>query len=768
MDHLFCYSMVKYIIRWAKPILIIGSLVLLVSIFLASQLGFSYEIERFFPEDDDDASFMTYFRDKVERDDLFLLVGIDHEASIYDSSFLANVADFTTACKQLPVIESAHAITSFKEPIKTPFGLSFRSLLHIDDPARYAEDSITISNDSRIYKNLVASDHKALNVILRTAPALTQDQADSLNNELEKLIATYGFTKAHLAGVANTQSIFVAKIKKELLLYISLSILITAVILYWLHRSFWGVVIPLTAVLAALLLFMAYLQITAQLLDIMSSMFPMLMMIFGMSDLIHLQSKYIDEMEKGKTQHDAMIFALKEIGLALLLTSITTAVGFAVLLTSAIPAIRDFGVNAAVGVMLAYVMVITFAAAMLSLFPAHQLQQLKSQRKNWDRLANCLHHIALYQKNKVWGVTAVVVLLCVYGMSKISTNTYLLGDLPENSKVRTDFIFFEERFSGVRSLELAVLPAPGKSLFDLEVLREIDKVATYLAEKHQLGGIQSPAVLFKSLNKSWTGGLQSAYTLPEDTSLYERFGNLLMKDGRMTQFAVFDKTAEIGRITGRIKDSGSDSLSLVMAEARSWITQNIPENIASFRFTGSGLMVDKNNLYLRNNLIQSLLFAFIAVGFIFALLFRDWRMLFVSIAPNLIPMLIAAAALGFTGIELKAVTSVIFTVSFGIAVDDTIHFLTRYKLERSRGSSVDDAIRETFMVSGKAIILTTIILVFGFVSLIFSDFTGTYYVGILVCITLVSALLADLFLIPQLLYWINPGSRQPGLDKQAR
>lgn len=759
--------MVNYIIRQAKPILIIGSLLVLISVFLASRLGFSYEIERFFPEDDDDASFMTFFRDKVERDDLFLLVGIDNQASIYDSSFLAKVAAFTQACRSLPAVESANAITSFKEPIKTPFGLGFRTLLHIDEPTRYTDDSLTITADTRIYKNLVSTDHQALNVILRTAPALSQEQADSLNNELDALIASYNFPKSHIAGVANTQSIFVAKIKKELLLYISLSICITALILFWLHRSLWGVVIPLIAVLAALMLFMAFLQLTGQLLDIMSSMFPMLMMIFGMSDLIHLQSKYIDEMEKGKSQVDAMRFALKEIGLALLLTSITTAVGFAVLLTSAIPAIRDFGVNAAVGVMIAYGMVITFAAALLSLFPASKLQKLKSQRKNWDKLAHKLHFIALFKSKWVWSVTLVVVLVSAYGMSRISTNTYLLGDLPENSKVREDFIFFEERFSGVRTLELAILPAPGRDLFDPEVLAEIEKVDEYLAVTHNLGGLQSPAVLFKSLNKSWTGGLSSDYQLPADSSLYPTFSRLLQKDKRLSQFAVFDQKAEIGRITGRVRDSGSDSLSLVMANARKWMAAHTNPELASFRFTGSGLMVDKNNLYLRNNLIQSLLFAFIAVGIIFALLFRDWRMLIVSIAPNLIPMLVAAAALGYSGIELKAVTSVIFTVSFGIAVDDTIHFLTRYKLERSRGSSVDNAIRETFVVSGKAIIITTIVLVFGFISLVFSDFTGTYYVGILVCITLVSALLADLFLIPQLLYWINPGSRLNGAYKQA-
>jgi len=192
--------------------------------------------------------------------------------------------------------------------------------------------------------------------------------------------------------------------------------------------------------------------------------------------------------------------------------------------------------------------------------------------------------------------------------------------------------------------------------------------------------------------------------------------------------------------------------------------ENIDPKIASFKMTGSVLLVDKNHEYLRKNLFQGLLLAFFLVGIIFSVLFKDWRMVLVSIVPNVVPMVVAGAALGFTGIELKAVTAVIFTVSFGIAVDDTIHFLTRYKLERTKGRSVDAALRQTFLVSVKAITITTIILIFGFISLIFSSFTSTYYVGVLVCVTLISALIADVYIIPQLLYWINPGSR-PKVDK---
>lgn len=757
--------MVHYLIRFAKPVLAFGLLAVVASVFLISGLGFSYDIERFFPENDDDAAFMASFSDQIERDDLFLLVAIDNEKSIYDSAFLHKLDAFTQACSDLPGIAAVSSLTNFKDPIKTPFGLSFKKVLHPNQPDRYTADSIDIRQDSRLYNNLIAADEKAVNVVLRTFPALSQSTADSLDLAINKLIAQFGFEKTHIAGVANTQSVFVAKIKKEMLFYISLSILITSLILFWLYRSMLGVFIPMVTVLGALMLFLAYMRLSGQLLDIMSSMYPMLMMIFGMSDLIHLQSKYIDEMEKGKSKYEAISYALKEIGLALFLTSLTTAIGFAALLTSAIPAIRDFGLNAAFGVMLAYGSVVVFSAALLSLFNAQQLQKVKNQQANWDKIAEKLYYFGLVGKRKVALTTVAVVLISIWGIGRISTNTYLLGDLPLNSKLRTDFIFFENRFSGVRTLELAVLPQQDHALFSPAVLNEIEKLEGYLADSITNGSIQSPVMLVKTLNKSWSGGLKTAYELPTDSSRYAIFSSLLQKNKQLSQFALFDSSLSIGRISLRVRDTGSDSLSYQMRRIENWIENNTDQHIANFRFTGSGLMVDKNNEYLRNNLLQGLLLAFGLVGLIFSLLFKDWRMLFISILPNLVPLLVAGAMLGLLNIELKAVTSIIFTVSFGIAVDDTIHFLTRYKIERAKGSTVGDAMLLTFQISGKAILLTTIILIAGFISLTFSDFTGTYYVGIIVCVTLVSALISDLFLIPQLLFWINPGSRQQALKK---
>jgi uncharacterized protein len=758
---------VNFIFKYSKLLLLVTAFLALGAFYRATKISFVYDLEAFFPKDDSDVAFMAAFKERLQRDDLFLLVGIDHEKDVYDLAFLEKVNGFTLACKALPNIQSAESITTIKEPLKTPFGFSSRRLLHWEDSSRLENDRAVIRADERLRNNLISADEQALVVSMTTTGQLSQAEANYLNFQIDSLISAYAFHKTHTAGVITTQAVFVQKIQEELILYIALSILIVTIVLFFLYKSFWGIAIPLASVVVSLAVFLGYMELSGQSFDVISTMFPTLMLIFGMSDVIHLQSKYIDELEKEKSRWQAMRTAFKEIGTALLLTSITTAIGFASLLLSSIPAIQRFGLNAAVGVLIAYVFVLIFASAALLHFERHQLQNIKKQRSNWRKFS-----LTLYLQNRKYPIqisliAVFVLLLSAYGISKISTNSYLLGDIPRESKLRQDFLFFESKFAGVRPFEIAILPAAGKKILDMDVVTQTAKLTDYLEAKFDIGAIQSPAVFMKSIHKSWNGGASEYYSLPQQAANYEEIKKVAATYAKRAPYKLFDENQTIGRISARIQDTGSDSLALDMAVIEEWMAQNIDPRVASFKMTGSVLLVDKNHEYLRKNLFQGLLLAFFLVGIIFSVLFKDWRMVLVSIIPNIVPMVIAGAALGFTGIELKAVTAVIFTVSFGIAVDDTIHFLTRYKLERTKGRSVDAALRQTFLVSVKAITITTIILIFGFISLIFSSFTGTYYVGVLVCITLLSALIADVYIIPQLLYWINPGSRPKAGKRNA-
>jgi hypothetical protein len=207
----------------------------------------------------------------------------------------------------------------------------------------------------------------------------------------------------------------------------------------------------------------------------------------------------------------------------------------------------------------------------------------------------------------------------------------------------------------------------------------------------------------------------------------------------------------MGRITGRMNDIGS-KVSLEKNEAfYTFVAHHIDTSAINIRITGTSLLIDKSNQYLSRNMLEGLLIAFFVVAVITALLFYSIRMIVIVLIPNIIPLLMIAAFMGFAGITLKLSTAIIFTIAFGIAVDDTIHFISKLRLELSKGTPIIFAIRRTYITTGKAIIITTLILVGGFISLLLSSFGGTFYMGVLVGLTLLLAVIIDLTLLPALL-----------------
>ncbi len=185
-----------------------------------------------------------------------------------------------------------------------------------------------------------------------------------------------------------------------------------------------------------------------------------------------------------------------------------------------------------------------------------------------------------------------------------------------------------------------------------------------------------------------------------------------------------------------------------------YIDKNINKKLLSFEITGAAHLMDRNNEYMVNNMTQGFIFSLIVIAILTFFLHRSWRMVLVFILPNVIPLVIIGGIMGFMGIELKAATSLVFSIAFGIATDDTIHFISRLKIELGYGKSLIYAFKRTYFETGKPIILTTFILLGGFMSLMISDFQSTFYFGFLICITVIIAVLADIFLLPVLLFMI--------------
>jgi predicted RND superfamily exporter protein len=348
-------------------------------------------------------------------------------------------------------------------------------------------------------------------------------------------------------------------------------------------------------------------------------------------------------------------------------------------------------------------------------------------------------------------ITAIVMAISVIGMFKVRVNNVLLEDLSDKVKIKQDFYFFDEHYSGVRPFEVLItLKDKNKKVWDRDVLTEINKVDEFIQKEYGAGYIISLPQIVKSIHRS----MSDDYSMP-DTTDYKAIKDAIVdnkKNKDLKQLIAGDGSQT--KISAKTRDMGSLLISEHNKHLFEFIDKNVKKDLLEFNITGAAHLMDRNNEYMVTNMTQGFVFSLIVIAVLTFFLHRSWRMVLVFLLPNLIPLVIIAGLMGFMGIELKAATSLVFSIAFGIATDDTIHFISRLKIELGYGKSLMYAFKRTYFETGKPIILTTFILLGGFLSLMTSNFQSTYYFGFLICITIIVAVLADIFLLPVLLFLI--------------
>ncbi|MEL6659403.1 MAG: MMPL family transporter [Bacteroidota bacterium] len=740
--------------RYRVPIIIAFAVLAIASGYFATQLKFSFDFEQFFPEGDEDLTFFRDFIDNFEADDNFMLVALVREEGVFDSTFLNKVHRLTLDSRKVPFVEESQSLTKFSYPLKTPFAVTSIPVIHRNDPSRYDVDKERVLADVRFRHNFINEDATTLMVYLRTSSSMSLQQSEEHMDALDELVKSFDFEEVHYMGRPYFQKELVHMQKREITVSAVVSAILVGFIMYVLFRRPWGIVLSLVSIGLGLLLFLGFLGAAQRELNAIAALYPVLMIIVGTSDVIHIMSKYIDELRKGASKEDAIWTSMKEIGMATLLTSLTTAIGFATLVTSRVIPIRDFGINAAIGVIIAYLTVIFFTTAALSFFDTDQIVKLGKGQAFWERLLERTYRFTRKRVQWIrWGSLALVV-LCAWGISNITTNYNIISNMPRGERITEDFQFFERELSGFRPMEFAIFVQEGYRATDYPVLKEMAKLEDYLGQFSYIQAVGSVTAIYKSLNQMHSNNRVDAYRLPETEAEYRRFKRLADQVPNLQLNVLINEAQDKARITSRILDIGADTIKAFGVKTDAWMADNIDQEVIQVKRTGTGLIIDKNAEYIRRSLLLGLGIAVLIVSGLMALLFRNIRMLFISMVPNLIPLLLAGALLGYLGIDLEAGVSIVFAVIFGIAVDDSIHFLSKFKLARMKGMSVEDAIHLTFRETGKAIILTSIILFFGFLVMLFSIHPPSVTIGLLISLTLLSAVAADLLLLPLLIRWL--------------
>jgi predicted RND superfamily exporter protein len=734
--------------------------VLIVSIVMIgfnTQIKFNYDFEDFFQEEDENVTFYQEFREQFEDDSQFLLIGIKSKNTVFDSLFLSKVDALSQKIKNDSNIHKVYSPTRLKKYFIGPMG-GFRSpILNYKDPSVYSIDSAYIYQSPQLVEAFFAPDGQSLAVTIKANEGLDRVGTRQLIKSLRAACEEQCFFEYHIAGKLIAQETYIDKTQVELLTFASVSLVLIVFFLFLTYRSFWLLIIPLVVVMLSVIWSTGAMAIGGKDLDLLTSLLPSIMFVVGVSDVIHFFSKYLEELGKGVNKNDAISKTVNEVGKATLLTSVTTAIGFFTLYFIDIKPIRDFGLYCGLGVLFAFVITILLLPPLLRLLPEPRQHNFAKTDKFWNRLLGWFLTFVLLKRKSLLVLFALITAVSLMGISKIEINTKLIDDLRDDDPMKLDFVFFEEHFSGVRPFELAVnLQDNVDSFLDKEVLVELDKITDYLHGTYGVKSILGPGSMVKGVNQALHGGLPEYYILPTTIRGFTKTKVMVEKNRKREGYKMLiNDEKRLGRITGKVSDIGSQEIESKNETLRQFLTNNIDPSVIKVRITGSALLIDENNTDLSENMMIGLIVAFGSIALIMGFLFRSYKMILISLIPNIIPLCMLGGILGFFEVDLKLSTSIIFTVAFGIAVDDTIHFMSRYKMEREKGKSMLYAIKRTFISTGKALIITSFILSSGFMSLMLSSFMGTFYTGLFISLTLLFALLTDLMLLPVLLLFIE-------------
>jgi len=722
-----------------------------ISAIAASRIGFDYDFEKFFPQGDNDLFFYLDYREKFENDNDYLLIGFEPANGVFNSDFLTQLDSLTGLFQSIPQVDQVISPTNSFRLIKGPLGWIPVPYLHPEAPERLQQDSINIYQKPTLVSQLFSQKGNAVSLVIKHRQQINRAAADSLMASIHHYIDQFNLPPARLAGKVRAQPVYLKLLQQELSVFLVSSLILVVIILSITYRALWAVVIPLLVVALSGVWILGFMSWVGKPFDLMMVLLPTIIFVVGMSDVIHILTRYVEEIRHGQSPLVALKITFREVGIATFLTSLTTGIGFLTLLTNNIGPIRDFGLYTAIGVLIAYVLAFSLLPSALVFLPSPRITENQRIRKRWRQVMGSFFLLTVNHKRSVVVLSIVLVGLSVIGINQLKVNTYLIDDLPLDHPLKSDFIFFDAHFGGSRPFEAAIMVQDSTvDIFDPPVLREIEKVEQHLLQSYGTSALNSPLTLVRFTNQAVNGGLWSYYQVPPAEEM-QQIGRPLSQLVKRPNFAgLITDDLRISRFTGRMPDMGSAHSAVKNQQLKQFISSEIDTSLVKFKVTGTSLLIDKNNAYLVDNMAKGLTIAFAAVALIAGLMFRSWRMVLITLVPNMIPLLLVAGIMGVLGISLKLTTSVIFTVAFGIAVDDTIHFISKLKMELVKGRSLIYAIKRVYFSTGKAIVITTLVLISGFATLLLSSFGGTFYIGLFVGLTLLFALIIDLTLLPVL------------------
>ena len=737
-----------------------------ITVFLGFQwqhMQFSYTEANLLPDDAPINQQYAEFEDRFGSDGNLIMIATDDPDLFTKDKFEAwtQLADSLASFPEIKSVMGVHNLQSLQKQ-ENPKRFELESILNLDT---LTDKKLRIYNES-LFKDYPFYDGLLFNSENQTVQTVAYMRDSIVNAKgrkifiLEKFIPLIdAFNQAndldiHVSGMPYIRTLNSQNIVDEIQWFVLSALLVTSLIFFFFFRSYRATLISMLTVIIGVMWAFGFLGLLGFEITVLTAVIPPLIIIIGIPNCIFLINKYQHEIKLHGNQAKSLQRVITKIGNATLMTNVTTASGFATFIFTQSELLKEFGILASINIIAIFILSLLIIPILYSYMPSPNEKHLRHLGKQWiEGFVEWVVKMVKHRRVTIYFTSVAVLVLSVVGIFNIKISGSLLEDMPQSADFFQDIKFFEDKFDGVLPLEIMIDTKRKNGVTKLSTLKKMDRLKSEIREIEELSKPLSVLNLAKYAKQAFYNNNPKYYQLPtsqEQTFMSPYIRSMGAIDGGFSSYV--DSTGQFARMTMFMKDVTTEEISRIEAKLLPEIDKIFPSDRFEVTMTGKALVYQKGTHYLVDNLVLSLSLAILLIALFMAWMFRSSRMILISLIPNLLPLLMTAGMMGFLGIPIKPSTILVFSIAFGISVDDTIHFLAKYRQELKANHwkikrSVYPALRETTV----SMFYTSIVLFFGFSVFMISSFGGTVALGGLVSATLLFAMLANLLLLPSLL-----------------
>lgn len=577
---------------------------------------------------------------------------------------------------------------------------------------------------------------------------LSKDKIEALEKEMGIDIRVSGMPYIR---TLNSQSII-----DEIGLFVGAALGVTSLLFFFFFRSFRATFISMLVVIIGVMWSFGTLGLLNYEITVLTAIIPPLIIVIGIPNCIFLINKYQQEVKKHGNKAKSLQRVISKVGNATLMTNLTTAAGFATFIVTESELLKEFGIVASLNIVSLFLLCLIIIPIAYSYMPLPKEKHLAHLGKNYMKsFITWIENTIRKHSVAIFAVAIGLLVFGIIGIYQIKVSGSIIEDMPKNTGFFDDIIFYEQEFDGVMPLEIMIDTKRPKGALKSVTLKRINELQETIEEIPELSKPVSIVNVVKYAKQTFYNGNPEYYELPtkqEEAFILTYIKNSTKKGNDNMMKSYVDSTGQYARITTFMRDIGTDKMAKIEERLQHKIDKLFPTERYTVTMTGKAYVFEKGTHYLVHNLVLSLLFAILLISLLMAYLFRSVKMIIVSLLPNILPLVITAGLMGFLGIPIKPSTILVFSIAFGISVDDTIHFLAKYRQElKANNWKIKRSVYATVKEAGISMFYTSVVLFFGFSVFTLSSFGGTVALGSLVATTLLFAMLSNLILLPALL-----------------